>query len=397
MMDIIKIAIVLLTIIIFTKLKWNLGLIMIICSGLIVLFYEMNLPSTASCLYNTLTDYRTVNLILALTLIRGFEFILRKRGLLSRMMDTMRYMLKGSRFVIPVMPALIGMLPSVGGALFSAPMVAETTKELNMSADKKSFLNYWFRHPWEFILPLYPGIVLASGLTGISLRKMIIANLLYAGVMVMAGFFLGLRNVRIINGSQNNLNSRDFKSFLPFASLLIFVIGFHLDLLYALILELLLLFIFLRFSLSDIYRTLKESVSLEIIGLIFGVLLFKTTLETSGAVKNLSAFFTEAKIPLMPLLFFLPFLVGILTGFTVGFVGATFPLLLSLIHDNTLHYITFAFCSGYCGVLLSPVHLCLVLTRQYFDADLWRVYKRIIPATGAVLLTGAVVYLFTNI
>ncbi len=393
MIDIIKIAIVLLTIILFTKLKWNLGLIMIICSGLIALFYKMDLSTIASCLYNTLTDYRTVNLILALTLIRGFEFVLRSEGLLTRMMNTLRTLLKGSRWVIPVMPALIGMLPSVGGALFSAPMVAETTKELNMSPDKKSFLNYWFRHPWEFVLPLYPGILLASGIAGIQLRQLIIANTIFALMMVVLGFLLGLRRVKIVNNYSENNNKLDFKSFLPFISLLLFVIAFHIDLLYALIIELVLLFIFLKFPAKKISDTLKKSVSLEIIGLIFGVLLFKTTLEMSGAVKNLSSFFTTSNVPLLPLLFFLPFIVGLLTGFTVGFVGATFPLLLSLIHDNTLHYVTFAFCSGYCGVLLSPVHLCLVLTRQYFDADLWKVYRRIIPATAGVLVAGVVMYL----
>lgn len=394
MIDLIKISAVLLIIIILTKRKLNLGLIMILCTFLIALLYRMSLFNLLNSFLSTAKDFKTIDLILVLTLIRGFEFILKKRGMLSKMMETMKVILKGSRFVIPVMPALIGMLPSVGGALFSAPMVAETTKELNMSPEKKSFLNYWFRHPWEFILPLYPGIVLASGLTGIPLRKLIIANLLYAGVMVVMGFLFGLRNVKIINNAGENSDSKDFTSFLPIASLLIFVIGFHLKLLYALILELLLLFIFLRSPLSEIYETIKKSISLEIIALIFGVLLFKTTLEASGAVQNLSAFFKEARIPLLPLLFFLPFIVGILTGFTVGFVGATFPLLLTLIHENALHYITFAFCSGYCGVLLSPVHLCLVLTRQYFDADLWRVYRRIIPATSCVLLTGVLVYLF---
>jgi integral membrane protein (TIGR00529 family) len=393
MVDIVKIAVVLLTIVIFTKLKWNIGLIMILCSALVAVFYSMSLPDLWKSIYLTIKDYNTIKLILALTLIRGFELVLRQKGLLSRMMDTLRILLKGSRWVIPVMPALIGMLPSVGGALFSAPMVAETTKELNMSSEKKSFLNYWFRHPWEFVLPLYPGIVLASGITGISLRRLIIANSIYALAMVIVGTLLGLRKIKVINSANSAVNNRDFKSFLPFISLLLFVIVFHIDLLYALIIEMLLLFIFLKFPPAKIYETLRNSVSIEIIGLIFGVLLFKTTLEMSGAVKNLSNFFTTANIPLLPLLFFLPFIVGMLTGFTVGFVGATFPLLLSLIHENTLHYITFAFCSGYCGVLLSPVHLCLVLTRQYFDADLWRVYRRIIPATLTVLASGIVMYL----
>ncbi|HEY4715965.1 MAG TPA: DUF401 family protein [bacterium] len=394
MVDLFKIITVLLAIIFLTKRKWNLGLVMIFCTFLIALFYKMSLHDLGRSFIVTSTDFKTVNLILALTLIRGFEYILRKKGVLAGMMDTLKGLLRGSRAVIPVMPSLIGMLPSVGGALFSAPMVQETTKNLKISPEKKSFINYWFRHPWEYILPLYPGIILASGIAGVSLRKFIIENSLYALGMVVIGYILGLRKIKMDNNSTNSFNINGVKNFLPFITLLIFVLVLHFDLLTALILELILVFVFLRSPFSEIAETIKKSISLEIITLIFGIILFKTTMEISGAVKNLSIFFTANQVPLMLLLFFLPFITGLLTGFTVGFVGSTFPLLLSLIKGNTMHHVVFAFCSGYVGVLLSPVHLCLVLTRQYFDADMWRVYMRILPAAMFVLAIATLRYLF---
>ena len=51
------------------------------------------------------------------------------------------------------MPMLIGMLPSLGGAYFSAPMVKEATSGIHMSQEEKAFINYWFRHPWEYHSP----------------------------------------------------------------------------------------------------------------------------------------------------------------------------------------------------------------------------------------------------
>jgi len=394
MVDLIIIATILAVIVILTKLKWNLGVIMIVSTGLLVLSYRLPVGKILEIIINTSTDFKTINLILVLTIIRGFEYMLRKEGLLTDMMATMKKLLRGTRAGLPVMPALIGMLPSVGGALFSAPMVEESARGLKISPEKKSFINYWFRHPWEFILPLYPGILLASGISGIPLRKLILSNSIFAIVMVIAGSLVGLRNIKMGNNGNNNDGVYRFRSFIPFLTLLIMVIVFHIDLLLALIIELIGLFIFLRSTKKEIVETIKESISWEIIALIFGVMIFKTSMEMSGAVKNLSIFFTQKQIPIMPLLFILPFITGMLTGFTVGFVGSTFPLLLSLVNEDILRHITFAFCSGYSGVLLSPVHLCLVLTRQYFDADLWRVYKRIIPATLAVLLTGVLLYLF---
>ena len=59
---------------------------------------------------------------------------------------------------------LIGLLPMIGGAMFSAPMVEEASQGLNVSRERKTFVNYWFRHSLETIFPLYPSLVLAAGL-----------------------------------------------------------------------------------------------------------------------------------------------------------------------------------------------------------------------------------------
>jgi len=98
-------------------------------------------------------------------------------------------------------------------------------------------------------------------------------------------------------------------------------------------------------------------------------------------------------IPAAPLLFMLPFVSGLLTGVTVGFVGSAFPLILSIAGESSTVIISFAFASGFLGVLLSPVHICLVLTREYFKADMWGVYKKIIPAASVVFLVAVAEYL----
>jgi len=107
-------------------------------------------------------------------------------------------------------------------------------------------------------------------------------------------------------------------------------------------------------------------------------------MEASGSVKNLGSFFIEQGIPLAPIFCLLPFLAGLLTGHTVGFVGSTFPLLISLGDPALLSLVSLAFASGFIGVLLSPVHLCLILTKEYFKADLSGIYRKTIPASAIV-------------
>ncbi|MEW6215993.1 MAG: DUF401 family protein, partial [Nitrospirota bacterium] len=130
--------------------------------------------------------------------------------------------------------------------------------------------------------------------------------------------------------------------------------------------------------------------SLDVIILILSVMLFKEAMENSGAVKNLSQFFMKEGIPILPVLFLLPFITGLLTGLTVGFVGSTFPLIISIAGNTSIGAISFAFASGFLGVLLSPVHICLILTREYFRADLWGIYKMMIPA-GIIVFSAAIV------
>jgi len=53
---------------------------------------------------------------------------------------------------------------------------------------------------------------------------------------------------------------------------------------------------------------------------------------------------------------------------------------------------TFAYVSGFVGILLSPAHLCLSLTADYFKADLKDVY-RILAGPAAVVFAVALLEL----
>jgi hypothetical protein len=55
--------------------------------------------------------------------------------------------------------------------------------------------------------------------------------------------------------------------------------------------------------------------------------------------------------------------------------------------------ITFAFASGFAGVMLSPTHLCFVLTVRYFNADLAGTYRHLYLPVLLVFLVGLGIYL----
>jgi integral membrane protein (TIGR00529 family) len=386
--DLLKISLTLISILLLLRIKLNISYVMLIASAVLFLLYWMPLPLILKACKDAALNSATIKLILALSFIRIFEMILREHAVLTQMMNAVKAMFRNRKIVAASMPLLIGLLPSIGGAYFSAPMVAESTEDTKMSPEEKAFVNYWLRHPWEYILPLYPGILLASVISKVELHKLITVNLTYALVMLITGFLFGMQKAKGVLKTEEKLSKKGIWSFIPIAAVLLLVVIFHMELHYALIISVVALFIFYRYGFKKIISSLKHGFSLDVILLILSVMLLKEAMESSGAVRNVSQFFILEGIPTLPILFILPFITGLLTGITVGFVGGTFPLIISVAGTST-SAISFAFVSGYLGVLFSPVHICLVLTREYFRADLWKMYKMIIPA-GLILLFIAV-------
>src|SRR4030043_607688 len=165
MADLLKISLIFALILLLLRKKLNIGLVMLIAASVLFMLYRMPFISIWKTCKGAVLNDVTIKLILALSFIRILELILREYAVLTDMMSAAKAILKNRKMVIISMPLLIGLMPSIGGAYFSAPMVAETTSDIKMSPEEKSFINYWFRHPWEYILPLYPGISLVVSAT----------------------------------------------------------------------------------------------------------------------------------------------------------------------------------------------------------------------------------------
>jgi len=388
--DLFKIFLIFVIILFLLRKKLNISYVMLIASFLLFMLYLMPIKLVAKTCMDAAINSATIKLILALSFIRIFEMILREHEVLTNMMKAVKTIFKNRKIVAASMPLLIGLLPSIGGAYFSAPMVDEATRDTKMSLEEKGFVNYWLRHPWEYILPLYPGILLASTISKIELGDFITVNFSYAVFTLVTGFIFGMKGVKGVIKTEDRLSNEGIWSFIPITGVLLLVVIFHVELHYALMATVAALFIFYRYKPKTIFSSLKHGFSLDVILLILSIMLFKEAMEASGAVKKVSQFFMEEGIPVFPILFLLPFLTGLLTGITIGFVGSTFPLILSITGNASMGAISFAFASGFLGVLLSPVHVCLILTREYFKADLWGMYRMILPA-GLIVFCAAIV------
>jgi hypothetical protein len=137
-------------------------------------------------------------------------------------------------------------------------------------------------------------------------------------------------------------------------------------------------FAFFRYSTKEILTTLREGISMNVMLMVVGIMVFKGMLDATGAIEALPVFFRQSGLPTGLIFFILPFIVGLLTGLTVAFVGTTFPIIMAMMGGSPdLGVITFAFASGFAGVmLLLPLP---ALTIRYFNA-IWRHVLADVPA-----------------
>ena len=112
----------------------------------------------------------------------------------------------------------------------------------------------------------------------------------------------------------------------------------------------------------------------------------------SSAVTAVPASLESSGVSPYFMLFIIPFIVGILTGVNQAYVGVGFPLLLPFfgIEVVDLKLVMFAYTAGFIGVLISPVHLCLLLTKEYFNAEWGGIYRLMMPSVLIIFIASLI-------
>ncbi len=136
---------------------------------------------------------------------------------------------------------------------------------------------------------------------------------------------------------------------------------------------------------------------LPLLILIFSIMIFKTIMTESQVVTQVRDELMAYKIPVLLVIMIMPFLSGFITGVAMGFVGASFPLIIPLFHTTQpfdyMALAALAFTYGYMGMMLSPVHLCLLVSKDYYKASLTKSYRYLLPPVIMVLI-GVVILFF---
>ncbi|MGM0689319.1 MAG: DUF401 family protein [Bacillota bacterium] len=386
---------------IYTKL--NIGLTMLAGAATLGLLAGLPLTGFLNVLTAGLWNNITIMLMISILLLGVLGHILRETGSIGEIILNLNALVSDIRIIAATMPMLIGMLTVPGGAILSAPLCAEAGTRLEVSPVRQAVINNWFRHVLYFIFPLFPSLIIASELSGVSLGLFFLHNLPLTLIGTIFGFFFlfkgysGLKEEHSISFSWRRTGLL-IKSILPLIIILILVVGFDLYFPFALMAGITLaIFNYLPRSnkSSELIQRLRTmllpGLKIQVALVIAGIMLYKEMLAQTGVILDMTNLVLELGLPVILLIAVISFLVGMLTGDNSASVVILFPLFMPLIPVGGAvytAYLAYIYAGSTAGHIISPAHPCFSLTKEYYSIEIKEFILLTLPMLAVVMATG---------
>ncbi len=362
-------------------------------------------------------------------LLLGLSQTMRGAGQLTEIVKLAKSLLRRPAIAMAALPALVGLLPMPGGALFSAPMVESAADGSGESGGRLSAINYWYRHIWEHCWPLYPGVLLAVDHAGWPMDAYVLLMAPLGLFMVLSGLviFRGLHPDLHIRGDSPptgtkrrllwntssiwivpliwiagtlvawsilwplGLSRSDVRN-LPWLSALVkygpLIVGLVISLLWTARLN--------RMASGSLLRIFAKPSIYKLLLLVLSIMAFQSVLAETHAGARMGAELKAMHVGVIVVVAVLPFISGMVTGLAIGFVGISFPIIYKMVtvgdEPMAASYVVLAYACGHLGMMLTPLHVCHVVSNKYFETPFKAVYKRTIPA--ACIMAGLAIAYF---
>lgn len=341
----------------------------------------------------TLVEPATVNLVTTLILISILGDWMKRLGILDRMVESLQNVLGNAKLTIMAIPSIMGTLLVTGGAMMAAPMVDSLGERLHLSNSRRAAINLLFRHGWYFIFPFMPTFILMKEIAGINVNRLILIQLPLTIVGIGTAYWAWLRDVQDDESSSTPVARDDYVNLLrytsPIWSSLLLALACGIPFQLALLVGLGLALYYGRPPLAQIPRMVREGIQLPIVLSGAGIMIFKEVLAAGSTLTSLTNWLLNLGLPLEVIIILLPAAVSLVSASTTSAVGITLPLLLPAMQQSG--HLTL-FCAGvysasFLGYFISPIHLCQVLTLEFFQTKMNDLYKEYTLPITAMWLT----------
>ena len=103
------------------------------------------------------------------------------------------------------------------------------------------------------------------------------------------------------------------------------------------------------------------------------ILYFIQLLTITGILDEIVNAFNSSFLPQEVIVAALAFIFGLMTGQSQGYIAVVIPIVALMSPGNILLVAT-AMVFGLAGQMMTPVHLCILVTVEYFKANMWNVH-----------------------
>ena len=414
MLNLIGVIVAFVVIIILIRRKFNFGLSLLLGSIIVGIFSLetielIDIPKAfiVGSFYsfeNQQINLETIELAILMILIYILAKCMQETGAITKLIDSLRsFFSKGG--ILGVIPAIYGLMPVPGGALFSAPLIDKEGKNYDLNQNQKNFLNVWFRHIWFPIYPISSAMILvcSEDFSNINIYSLVLANIPSFIAFILIGLiFLKLfirKNVPEI--ATKNRNYSGLVYLLPPIIPIIFyvavglVIGFSniqdyqkSIFIIGVLVSIISLYYMTKMNWKEYGSTIKKSISLNLALAIFGIMIFREMFLVSEANILIADIMSSYSFPALLIIILIPMFLGLVTGYNLGAIALSYFLVapfFSLTGINIVGLTSIIFMSSLAGYLISPIHLCNVLSSDYLKTDTTRMYKMYLPAVFILL------------
>ncbi|MEM4258637.1 MAG: DUF401 family protein [Candidatus Thermoplasmatota archaeon] len=338
-----------------------------------------------------------------LGLLSTFIFILAKTmqetGAITKLIESFRTVFsKGG--ILGVIPAIYGLMPVPGGALLSAPMLDEEGTAYQLDNRQKNFLNIWFRHIWFPIFPISAAMILicSQKFSDIDIGYLILINLPSTLTAILIGYFMLRFFLKHKNPSVTKEDTGGLRGLIylipPIAPLFFYLIlqyvGFSQtrSFLIGVVFSIALLFFLTHNTSGEYLKIIRRSFTWNLIIAIFGIMIFREMFEATKANSILVDLIQTTPTPPLVIIILIPFLLGLLTGYNLGAITLSYFLIQPFFIFTSIPILgltSIIFISSLVGYLISPIHLCNVLSSEYLKTNPMKIYRWFIPAAMTLL------------
>lgn len=354
----------------------------ILSGGLLIwLFESRSFEKLWVAFTETLTMQRTWDLLLCLYFVMCLEVELRKSGSLHGMVVTLRNIFSSNKVTLAFMPAFLGLLPSLGGARFSAPIVQEASEGIAVDDEQKSAINLWFRHIFEFSNPLMPGVILACGIANVSIGDLIDQVGWVTILCFVLGWIFLIVPLKITDPEKatNTQHDRsiDWKSLIlafgPIVTSFLLIVAFDVQAALAMglvVVAFIPLYFWFKRPIS-VKSVFTESLDKKLFFNVVCILYFIQLLTVIGTLDEIVNVFNNSALPQAVIIACLSFIFGVMTGMGQGYIAIVMPIV-ALMAPGNLVLVGIAMVYGMAGQMVTPTHLCILVTVEYFKSRLWK-------------------------